>query len=542
MGFEARPAGADDLAAMQRLLGEAMDAGAFGFSTGLVYAPSAYSDTAELIALAKAMAPRGGYYFSHIRGESSMLLDSINEAIRIGEEAGVSVQVSHVKASGRENWPKIDAALRLFETARARGVDVLGDVYPYNAGSTKLDNMMPAWAHDGGTAKLLERLADRAMRRRIVEECLIDGERWGTVSQGGIGFDQVFIATCRRRELEGLSLAQIARQSGRPPAETLMNLLLEEKCTVGMVSFSQSIENVAKVLAHPLLMIGSDSIPLYSGEGDRPGKPHPRTYGTFPRVLGEYARQQKLFPLETAVHKMTGMCGVDRGRRILTTNDEARFPLLAQDILTRGDWLFPILNGSVYHNKPILLAWLITLVSWPIGHVTQFTAVIPSALAAFAMALLIFGLGREMFGAEAGMYAALIAVTMQGTFLHGRIPMPDMLMTAFITASLWMLWRMARGAPQAWIGFYVFVALAFWAKGPGGFLPLIVAFAWAAASRRSASWRALGLPLGLPLLAMIVAPWPLVRLFHHAEGLRQAVRSEERRVGKECRSRWSPYH
>jgi len=217
------------------------------------------------------------------------------------------------------------------------------------------------------------------------------------------------------------------------------------------------------------------------------------------------------------------MVGVDMGRRILTTNDEARFPLLAQDILTRGDWLFPILNGSVYHNKPILLAWLITLVSWPIGHVTQFTAVIPSALAAFAMALLIFGLGREMFGAEAGKYAALIAVTMQGTFLHGRIPMPDMLMTAFITASLWMLWRMARGAPQAWIGFYVFVALAFWAKGPGGFLPLIVAFAWAAASRRSASWRALGLPLGLPLLAMIVAPWPLVRLFHHAEGLRQAV-------------------
>src|SRR5256885_2839425 len=282
LGFEARPAGADDLKAMQRLLGEAMDAGAFGFSTGLVYAPSAYSDTRELIALAKAFAPRGGYYFSHIRGESSMLLDSINEAIRIGEEGGVGVQVSHVKASGKENWPKIDAALRLFETARARGVDVLGDVYPYNAGSTKLDNMMPMWAHDGGIAKLLERLADRATRRRIVEECLIDGERWGTVSQGGIGFDQVFIATCKRRELEGLHLAQIARQAGLAPAAVLMNLLLEEKCTVGMVSFSQSIENVAKVLAHPALMIGSDSIPLYEGDGDRPRQPHPAPYGTVP--------------------------------------------------------------------------------------------------------------------------------------------------------------------------------------------------------------------------------------------------------------------
>ena len=307
MGFDSRAAGGDDMKAMGRLLGEALDAGAFGFSTGLVYAPSAYSDTAELIGLAKTMKARGGLYFSHIRGESSMLLDSIAEAIRIGDEGGVGVEVSHVKASGRENWPKIDAALRMIEDARARGVDVLGDVYPYNAGSTKLDNLMPAWAHDGGITKLLERLADRGMRRRIVEECLIDGERWGTVSQGGIGFDQIFIASCKRREIEGLSLAEIARQSGIAPADSLMNLLLEQKCTVGMVSFSQSLDNVAKVLAHPNLMIGSDSIPLFAGDGDKPGKPHPRTYGTFPRVLGEYARDRKLFSLETAVHKMTGM-------------------------------------------------------------------------------------------------------------------------------------------------------------------------------------------------------------------------------------------
>ncbi len=217
------------------------------------------------------------------------------------------------------------------------------------------------------------------------------------------------------------------------------------------------------------------------------------------------------------------MVGVDLGRRILTTNDEARFPLLAQDILNRGDWLFPILNGSVYHNKPILVAWLIALVSWPAGYVTQFTAVIPSAAAAFATALVIFGLGREMFGAEAGKYAALIAVTTQGAFQYSRIPMPDMPMTACITASLWMLWRMTRGMPRAWIGFYVFVGLAFWTKGPGGFLPLAVALAWALVGRSGASWRALRLPFGLPLLALVVAPWPVFRLFRHAEGLRQAV-------------------
>jgi len=307
MGFEARPAAADDLRRMERGLGDAMDAGAWGFSTGLVYPPSAYAQTDELIALAKSMRTRHGYYFSHVRGESAMLLDSIAEAIRIGDAGGVPVQIAHVKASGRENWPKLDGALGLIDDARRRGVDVAGDVYPYNAGATKMDNLMPAWAHEGGVSRLLERLADRATRKRITDECLVDGERWGTVSQGRIGFDQVFIAACRRRELEGLNLAQLATQTGKPPAEALMDLLLDEGCTVAMVSFSQSLDNVAKVLAHPALMIGSDSIPLYSGEGERPGKPHPRTYGTFPRVLGEYARDRKLFSLETAVHKMTGM-------------------------------------------------------------------------------------------------------------------------------------------------------------------------------------------------------------------------------------------
>ncbi len=307
MGFENRPAGAADVKTMERLLGEAMDAGAFGFSTGLVYAPSAYSETAELIALATSMRARGGLYFSHIRGESSMLLDSIAEALRIGEEGGVGVQVSHVKASGKENWPLIDAALRMLEDGRARGVDVMGDVYPYNAGSTKLDNLMPSWAQDGGIDKLIERLRDRATRRKLAEECLVDGERWRTGGSGEVGFDQVFIASCKRREIEGLSLAQIARQSGMAPVDTLMSLLVEQKCTVGMVSFTQSIENVSKVLAHPMLMIGSDSIPLFEGDLDKPGKPHPRTYGTFPRILGEYARERSLMSIETAVHKMTGM-------------------------------------------------------------------------------------------------------------------------------------------------------------------------------------------------------------------------------------------
>jgi N-acyl-D-aspartate/D-glutamate deacylase len=140
-----------------------------------------------------------------------------------------------------------------------------------------------------------------------MEECLVDGERWRTTSHGAVGFDEILIATCRRHELEGLTLAALARQSGKTPAEALMDLLLEQRATVGMVSFSQNLENVAKVLAHPAIMIGSDSIGLSEGEGPRTGKPHPRMYGTFPRVLGEYARERGLFSLEIAVNKMTGM-------------------------------------------------------------------------------------------------------------------------------------------------------------------------------------------------------------------------------------------
>ena len=263
--------------------------------------------TEELVALARGIAAREGLYFSHVRGESAMVEASIREAIRIGEESGVGVQIAHVKVSGRENWGKMDAVLRLIDDARARGVDVSGDVYPYHAGSTKMDNLLPAWVHDGGLPKLLERLGDRAARQRIVAECVMDGERWGTISQGRVGFDEVMIATCRQHELEGLTLAALARQTGKAPAEALMDLLLEERATVGMVSFSQNLDNVATVLAHPAIMIGSDSIGLSEGVGPKHGKPHPRMYGTFPRVLGEYARDRGLFSLETAVRKMTGM-------------------------------------------------------------------------------------------------------------------------------------------------------------------------------------------------------------------------------------------
>jgi len=175
-----------------------------------------------------------------------------------------------------------------------------------------MDNLLPPWMHDGGTARLLERLADPAARRRALDGCLVDGERWRTTS-GALGWDEIMIATCSRPEIAGLNLAQYARQAGREPAVAMMDLVLSERAGVSMVSFGQSEENVRLALAYAHTMIGSDSLSLHAGAGPHPGKPHPRSYGTFPRVLGHYCRELGLFPWETAVHKMTGKAAAKLG-------------------------------------------------------------------------------------------------------------------------------------------------------------------------------------------------------------------------------------
>ena len=367
VGPDNRPATADELREMQRLLAEAMDAGAFGFSTGLVYPPSMYGSTEELIALARSMADRGGLYFSHIRGEGATLEAATAEAIRIGEDGGVGVQIAHVKAAGREHWGKLPAALRLIDGARARGVDVSGDAYPYHAGSTKMDNLMPAWMHDGGIARLLERLGDPAIRKRAIDECLVGGEQWAS-GTGTMGFDEIMVATCSKPELEGLTLAELARRTGVPPAEAMMDLIWSEGAGVSMVAFSQSEDNVARALAHPAVMIGSDSIGLSSGPGPHRGKPHPRMYGTFPRVLGVYARERKLFSWETAVHKMTGMPATrlrlkDRGllRRGHVADVAVFDPATVKDEATFTDphrhprgIPYVIVNGHVVVDGPVM--------------------------------------------------------------------------------------------------------------------------------------------------------------------------------------------
>ena len=218
---------------------------------------------------------------------------------------------------------------------------------------------------------------------------------------------------------------------------------------------------------------------------------------------------------------------VDTGARMLTSNDEARFPVLAQAILSGGDWLVPSLNGAPYVNKPPLLAWAIAAASWPFGQVTQFTVVVPSLLAAAVVVFAVYRLGREMWGATAGGYAAAVAATTQGLFVYARVPMPDMLLTAFGTLSLWALHRMRGRRPGlAWVGFYAALAGAFWTKGPAGLMPLGVALVYARWRRRCLPPGWLRLAPGLLLLAALAAPWIAAASLRDADALHRTVAAD----------------
>jgi N-acyl-D-amino-acid deacylase len=335
MGFARRPATATELTAMQRMLGEAMDEGAWGISTGLIYAPGSYATTEEIIEVARAAVRQRGFYASHIRGEGSTLLDAVREAIRIGREADLPVQISHVKASGRPNWGKVVDALALIDAARAEGQDVMGDVYPYTASSTSLRTLLPDWVLEGGVDEMLKRLEDASVRGRIRRE--IEAPGGGLVDR--VGWDNVMIAWCpRRKEAEGRRIADIAAAAGLDPLDTVFALLRDGQGVASVILFQLDEADLRRALAHPHVMIGSDGSALAPhGELGR-GRHHPRSYGTFPRVLGHYARDERLLSLPQAVHKMTGLPARRLGLRDRgVIREGAKADLVIFDPRTVGD-------------------------------------------------------------------------------------------------------------------------------------------------------------------------------------------------------------
>jgi N-acyl-D-amino-acid deacylase len=315
VGYAMRPATADELAAMKRLLAESLEAGAFGLSTGLIYVPSGYADTDELAALSEVSRDYSGLYASHIRNEASGLLDAVGEAIEIGRRAAVPVQIAHHKASGRTNWGKVQDSLGMMDAARKEGVDVTCDQYPYTASSTGLSAVLPKWALEGGRERLVARLRDPAMRRSIREEMSAARPDWGALSEES-GWHHILIARCRGNPAhEGRRLDEIAAERGQDPFDVCFDLLIQEDGSVGCVFFSMCEPDVRSVMRWPGTMIGSDasSVAPYGALGE--GKPHPRAYGTFARVLGHYVREERFLTWEEAVHKMTGLPATRLGLR-----------------------------------------------------------------------------------------------------------------------------------------------------------------------------------------------------------------------------------
>jgi len=300
MEYNSRRPTRSEFEEMKKVLAETLKEGAVGLSSGLIYPPSCYADTRELIELCKVVAKYGGIYTSHIRGEGETLIDSVREAIEIGKKSGVPVEISHHKASGKPNWGKVKHTLKMIDEARNMGVDVTCDVYPYLAGSTGLDALLPTHAWEGGIEKLVEKLKNRRIRLQLQREM----ERSTLLRVDG--WNNIMIAYCKgHRKYEGKTITEITEQKRIDPFDFVFDLLIQEKASVAILIFTMCEKDMRAVLKHPASMIGSDSSSTAPYGVLAKGKPHPRTYGTFPRILHEYVRKKKLLTLEEAIRKMT---------------------------------------------------------------------------------------------------------------------------------------------------------------------------------------------------------------------------------------------
>lgn len=317
VGLQDRPATTQELAEMRQLAADSVKAGAFGISTGLIYAPGCFADEAELTEVTKGIAPYGGVYASHIRGERSRLIGAVQEAISIGKNAGVAVQISHHKACGAANWGKVNTTLDMIRNAREEGMDVTADQYPYIASSTSLHTLLPDELHDGGREAMLERIKNQ--REELIN--YLDGQSANGLFGRTGAWDDILICgvrTDKNRYCEGLTLKEIAEKRGVSGSQATIDLLIEEDTSVSMVMFGMCEEDVETVMRSDFVMVGSDAgSRATTGELSK-GKPHPRSFGTFTRVLGRYVRERQALGLERAIYKMTslpaGKLGIkDRG-------------------------------------------------------------------------------------------------------------------------------------------------------------------------------------------------------------------------------------
>ncbi len=340
MGLDNRKPSPEELERMREITRREMKVGAFGLSTGLIYMPCAYAETAELIELCKVVAEFDGAFVVHQRSEADTILTSMEEVIEIGRRSGVKIHFSHFKVCGRKNWGLIDQVVELLDKAAAEGIRTSFDQYPYVAGSTMLSVILPPWAHDGGTDKLLERLSSSELRGRMIHDIEHGIPGWDNFVDFA-GLEQIFVTSVKtdaNQDLVGKNLQEIGEIRGKSPYDAAFDLLLEEENAVGMVDFYGTEEHVIRFLTRPEQNVCTDGL--------LGGKPHPRVFGSFPRVLGKYVREEKALTLEDAIRKMTSkpaeVFGFDRRGSLMAGNFADIVVFNPDTIVDKGTFVDPV--------------------------------------------------------------------------------------------------------------------------------------------------------------------------------------------------------
>ena len=301
---------------MRELVRQAMEEGALGVGSSLIYAPAFYAKTEELIELCKVAAKYKGKYISHLRSEGNEWIEAVQELIRISREAGLPAEIYHIKAAGRQNWTKVDRVIALVNEARRSGLKITADMYMYPAGATGLNASLPPWTMDGGYESLFKRLADPAMRQKIAAEVRTPSDKWENLYLAAGSADRVLLVGFKSEKLKpltGKTLAEVAKMRGKDPVETIMDLILEDQSRVGTVYFLMDEENLKKELRQPWVSLGSDGASMAPEGVFLKSSTHPRAYGNFARLLGKYVREEKVITLTEAVRRLTGLPATNLG-------------------------------------------------------------------------------------------------------------------------------------------------------------------------------------------------------------------------------------
>jgi N-acyl-D-amino-acid deacylase len=310
VGYDNRPPTAAELEQMKQLVADAMKDGALGLSTSLQYVPARFAKTDEIVELAKVARQYGGIYITHQRSEANALNESLAEVFQIARDAKIPVEIWHLKTAYKKNWGRMPEVLAKIKRARAEGLDVTADIYPYIAGSTSLAACLPPWVLEGGTDAMLKRLGDMRIRQHLKEEIMTDQKEWENIYLGSGGAPGVLIGSVVNRDLEsfqGKRLSQIAAEQGKEPLDALFDLIVADHGQTGAIYFMMSEDDMRAALRSPFVSFCTDS-GARANDGPLAGaKSHPRGWGSYPRILGRYVREERLLTLEQAIHKMTGM-------------------------------------------------------------------------------------------------------------------------------------------------------------------------------------------------------------------------------------------